>query len=341
MSTLSDRESPKRHAPCDDALLRVRALSKHYPVAGGMFGRGHLAVRAVDGVDLTVRAGETLGVVGESGCGKSTLGRCILRLVEPTTGQVWFDGSDVLALSGAEMRRLRREMQIIFQDPYSSLNPRMRIGAIVAEGLEIHRMARGAAKRRRVAELLDQVGLRPEHADRYPHEFSGGQRQRIGIARALAVGPRFIVADEPVSALDISIQAQVLNLMSDLQEQMGLSYLFISHDLRVVEHISHRVAVMYLGKIVELASRDDLYRRPLHPYTRALLSAVPMPDPEKRQERMLLGGDVPSPLRPPPGCAFHPRCPYAEERCRREVPPLHEGVGEHSVACHVFPAPSE
>jgi len=321
-------------------LVEVRGLRKEYALGGGFFGRSRAIVRAVDGVDLTIRIGETLGVVGESGCGKSTLGRCVLRLTEPTAGSVAFDGQDVLALSSGELRRMRREMQIVFQDPYASLNPRMRIGAIVAEGLEIHGLARGAEKRRRVEELLAKVGLRPEHYDRYPHEFSGGQRQRVGIARALAVGPRFIVADEPVSALDISIQAQVLNLLRELQEEMQLAYLFISHDLRVVEHVSHRVAVMYLGKIVEQAPRDELYRNPRHPYTRALLSAVPNPNPRERKERMRLGGDVPSPINPPAGCAFHPRCPFAEERCRHDVPPLEEGAGGHAVACHVFPAPA-
>jgi oligopeptide/dipeptide ABC transporter ATP-binding protein len=320
-------------------LVSVRGLRKHYPLRAGFFGGSRLAVRALDGVDLTVRAGETLGIVGESGCGKSTLGRCVLRLTEPTAGEVWFDGQNLLALSARDMRRMRREMQIIFQDPYASLNPRMRVGAIVAEGIEIHRLARGAEKRRRVEELLDKVGLSPEHYDRYPHEFSGGQRQRVGIARALAVGPRFIVADEPVSALDVSIQAQVLNLLRRLQEDLRLTYLFISHDLRVVEHISHRVAVMYLGKIVEQAPRDELYRNPRHPYTRALFSAVPIPNPRRRKERLPLTGDVPSPLNPPAGCAFHPRCPFVEERCRREVPALAEGAGEHAVACHVFPAP--
>jgi oligopeptide transport system ATP-binding protein len=319
-------------------LLAVRGLRKDFPVRGGLFARSRLAVRAVDGVDLAIRAGETLGLVGESGSGKSTLGRCILRLIEPSAGEVWFGERDVLALSARDMRRMRREMQIIFQDPYASLNPRLRIGAIIAEGLEIHRLAQGREKRRRVEELLEKVGLRPEHYDRYPHEFSGGQRQRVGIARALAVGPRFIVADEPVSALDISIQAQVLNLLRRLQEEMRLTYLFISHDLRVVEHISHRVAVMYLGKIVETAPRAELYRNPRHPYTRALLSAVPIPDPRRRPSRTALAGDAPSALSPPSGCAFHPRCPYAEDRCRRETPPLLEGAGEHAVACHVFPA---
>ena len=322
-------------------LVEARGLRKEYPVATGFFGRSKLVVRAVDGVDLDIRAGETLGVVGESGCGKSTLGRCLLRLIEPTAGTVRFDGQDVLALGSADLRRMRRSMQILFQDPYASLNPRMRVGAIVAEGLEVHGLASGSEKRGRVEALLGQVGLSAEHYDRYPHEFSGGQRQRIGIARALAVGPRFIVADEPVSALDLSIQAQVLNLMSDLQEQMGLAYLFISHDLRVVEHISHRVAVMYLGKIVEQAPRESLYANPRHPYTRALLSAVPVPDPRRRATRTPLLGDVPSPLNPPSGCAFHPRCPYAEARCRTETPPLISGVGGHAVACHVFPAPTE
>lgn len=322
-------------------LVEARGLTKHYPVGGSFLAREKLVVRALDGVDLDIRPGETLGVVGESGCGKSTLGRCLIRLIEPTAGEVRFDGRDVLALRSAELRRMRRSMQIIFQDPYASLNPRMRVGQIVAEGIEVHGLAYGAEKRRRVEELLRQVGLGPEHVDRYPHEFSGGQRQRIGIARALAVGPRFLVADEPVSALDLSIQAQVLNLLMDLQEQMGLSYLFISHDLRVVEHISHRVAVMYLGRIVERAPRALLYATPRHPYTRALLAAVPVPDPRHRPTRTPLQGDVPSPLRPPSGCPFHPRCPYTEPRCRTDVPALVEGAGGHAVACHVFPAPAE
>jgi oligopeptide/dipeptide ABC transporter ATP-binding protein len=321
------------------ALVEVRGLRKEFPIGGGFLGRARATVHAVAGVDLIVRSGETLGIVGESGSGKSTLGRCILRLTEPTAGSVSFAGRDVLALSGRELRAMRREMQIVFQDPYASLNPRMRIGAIVAEGIEIHGLARGAAKRERVHELLEKVGLQPEHYDRYPHEFSGGQRQRVGIARALAVGPRFIVADEPVSALDVSIQAQVLNLLRRLQDEMRLAYLFISHDLRVVAHVSHRVAVMYLGKIVEQAPRAELYRNPRHPYTKALLSAVPVPDPRRRPDRIRLGGDVPSPVNPPTGCAFHPRCPYAEDRCRREAPPLIAGADEHAVACYVFPAP--
>ena len=326
-------------APASSAttsLVATRDLKKHFPVRDGWFGSRQF-VRAVDGVNLAVRSGETLGIVGESGCGKSTLGRLLLRLVEPTAGEVWFGGENLQRLSAPALRQKRREMQIIFQDPYGSLNPRMRVGKIVGEGLEIHKLASGTEKKRRVLSLLERVGLRADAYDRYPHEFSGGQRQRIGIARALAVQPRLIVADEPVSALDVSIQAQIVNLLQDLQEEMGLTYVFIAHDLRVVEHISHRVAIMYLGKVVELADSAEIYRNPRHPYTRALLSAVPVPDPAARRTRMLLPGDVPSPIHPPPGCPFHPRCPYVEERCRREEPHLTTGQSGHAVACHVFP----
>ena len=317
------------------SLLEVRNLKKYFPVGGGFFSTKKGEVRAVDGVDLTVEEGETLGIVGESGCGKSTLGRTILRLIEPTAGEVRFEGKDLLKLSPRELRRMRREMQIIFQDPYASLNPRMRVGEIVGEGLEIHNLARGRKKRERVMELLHQVGLREDHYDRYPHEFSGGQRQRIGIARALAVKPRFIVADEPVSSLDVSIQAQIINLMQELQQKMHLTYFFISHDLRVVEHLSHRVAIMYLGKIVEIAPSETIYRDAKHPYTRALLSAVPLPDPERKKERIMLQGDVPSPVNPPPGCSFHPRCAYREDVCDKVEPELESADG-HGVSCHVF-----
>jgi oligopeptide transport system ATP-binding protein len=318
------------------SLVDIRNLKKHFPVGDGLFSRNKGAVKAVDGVNLTVEEGETLGLVGESGCGKSTLGRTILRLIEPTSGEVIFQGKNLLAMSQRELRDTRREMQIIFQDPYASLNPRMRVGDIVGEGLEIHKLAKGKAKRDRVMELLHQVGLREDHYDRYPHEFSGGQRQRIGIARALAVNPKFIVCDEPVSSLDVSIQAQIINLLQELQEKMHLTYLFISHDLRVVEHISHRVAIMYLGKIVEIAQSDKIYRDAKHPYTRALLSAVPMPDMNKKKERVVLQGDVPSPVNPPSGCTFHPRCSYREALCSQTEPPLEFSADGHGVSCHVF-----
>ena len=318
------------------SLLEIRDLKKHFPVGEGLFSRNKGAVKAVDGVSLSVEEGETLGIVGESGCGKSTLGRTILRLIEPTSGEVYFQGKNLLAMSQRELRDTRRQMQIIFQDPYASLNPRMRVGDIVGEGLEIHKLARGKAKRERVIELLHQVGLREDHYNRYPHEFSGGQRQRIGIARALAVHPKFIVCDEPVSSLDVSIQAQIINLLQELQEKMHLTYFFISHDLRVVEHISHRVAIMYLGKIVEIAKSDTIYRDAKHPYTRALLSAVPIADTSRKKERTVLQGDVPSPVHPPPGCSFHPRCPHREAVCDQTEPPLEFGTGGHGVACHVF-----
>jgi oligopeptide/dipeptide ABC transporter ATP-binding protein len=318
------------------SLLEIRNLKKHFPVGQALFSRNKDVVKAVDGVNLTVEQGETLGLVGESGCGKSTLGRAILRLIEPSDGEVYFEGKNLLAMSQRELRDMRRQMQIIFQDPYASLNPRMRVGDIVGEGLEIHKIARGKAKRDRVIELLRQVGLREDHYGRYPHEFSGGQRQRIGIARALGVGPKFIVCDEPVSSLDVSIQAQIINLLQELQEKMHLTYLFISHDLRVVEHISHRVAIMYLGKVVEIAQSDTIYRDAKHPYTRALLSSVPIPDMDGKKERVLLQGDVPSPVNPPSGCAFHPRCAYRAPICDQMEPPLDFDADFHGVACHVF-----
>ncbi|HUA35482.1 MAG TPA: dipeptide ABC transporter ATP-binding protein [Candidatus Binataceae bacterium] len=320
-------------------LVRVEKLSKEFPAGQtGLFG-GKLFLKAVAGVDLEIMPGETLGLVGESGSGKSTLGRLILKLIEPTAGRVIFEGRDLASLTRADLRALRRQMQLVFQDPYSSLNPRMRVRAIVGEGIEIHKLARGREKEDRIIELLRMVGMGPDAADRYPHEFSGGQRQRIGIARALAVSPRFVVLDEPVSALDVSIQAQIINLLQDLQERLNLTYLFIAHDLRVVEHISRRVAIMYLGKIVEIASRDEIYANPRHPYTRALLSAIPTIDAAVRPERIKLPGEMPSPLNPPSGCAFHPRCPYAKDECRAVEPRLETGKGGHAVACHVFPAP--
>ncbi|MDR5682979.1 MAG: dipeptide ABC transporter ATP-binding protein [Armatimonadota bacterium] len=321
-----------------DTILEVRNLVKHFPITKGfIFQRQVGAVRAVDDISFSIREGETLGLVGESGCGKTTAGRVILRLMEPTSGEVIFQGQNVFRLNREELRRMRRDMQIIFQDPYSSLNPRMTVGDIIGEPLEIHRLARGREKVRRVQELLEIVGLSPYHVNRYPHEFSGGQRQRIGIARALAVNPKLIICDEPVSALDVSIQAQVINLLEELQKEFKLTYLFIAHDLSVVKHISDRIAVMYLGKIVELAPADELFENPQHPYTEALLSAVPIPDPEIRRERIILPGDVPSPVNPPSGCRFHTRCMYAVESCRTEEPPFEEVLPGHWVACPVRP----
>jgi oligopeptide/dipeptide ABC transporter ATP-binding protein len=315
-------------------LLQVRDLVKHY-ATDGFFRRGAPPVRAVQGVSFDIAQGETLGLVGESGCGKSSVGRTILRLQEPTSGSAVFEGTDLFALDRRALRKMRRRMQIIFQDPYSSLNPRMTVGTAIAEGIEIHRLASGKDVRRRVGALLEEVGLDPAHARRYPHEFSGGQRQRIGIARALAVEPSFIVCDEPVSALDVSVQAQVLNLLADLQRDRGLSYLFIAHDLAVVRQVAQRVAVMYLGRIVEEGPTEALLRAPRHPYTVALLSAVPEPDPTRQRSRIVLSGDLPSPSRPPPGCPFHPRCfhPLRSERCRAELPPLRP-VGATVAACH-------
>ena len=321
-----------------DVLLEVRNLRKYYPVTKGfIFQRQVGAVKAVDDVSFFIRKGETLGLVGESGCGKTTTGRVILRLQEPTHGEALFEGQDIFKLGKEELRRLRRDMQIIFQDPYSSLNPRMTVGDIIGEPLEIHKLARGKEKVRRVQELLEVVGLSPYHANRYPHEFSGGQRQRIGIARALAVNPKLIIADEPVSALDVSIQAQVLNLLEELQKEFGLTYLFIAHDLSVVKHISDRIAVMYLGRIVELAAADELFSNPQHPYTEALLSAVPIPNPEMRRERIILPGDVPSPINPPAGCRFHTRCLYAQPSCKVDDPAFADIGGGHYVACPILP----
>jgi oligopeptide transport system ATP-binding protein len=316
-------------------LLKVRDLRKRFAIKGGILSRVVDQVHAVDGVSFDIGKGETLGLVGESGCGKSTTGRCILRLIEPSSGEVWFQGSDVTKMDHGALQALRRDMQIIFQDPYASLNPRLKVGAIIGEALTIHKLApTQKAMEDRVVQLLETVGLQPDHMHRFPHEFSGGQRQRIGIARALAVEPKLIVCDEPVSALDVSIQAQVINLLEDLQEEFGLTYLFIAHDLSVVEHISTRVAVMYLGRVVEIAPSRELYDNPLHPYTEALLSAVPIPDPTVKRKRIMLQGDVPNPIRPPSGCHFHTRCPIAKPDCAQRAPELRESKPGHWVSCH-------
>ena len=322
-----------------EVLVAVQELAVHFPVRGGLLSnRTKGVVRAVDGVNLDIRRGETLGLVGESGCGKSTTGRAILQLVRPTSGRILFQGRDLTRIGGRELRRMRRGMQMVFQNPYASLNPRMTVESIIAEPLHVHGVARGRELRARVAELLDLVGLDPTHLRRFPHEFSGGQRQRIGIARAIALHPEFIVADEPISALDVSIQAQILNLMQDLQEKLGLTYLFIAHDLSAVRHISDRIAVMYLGKVVEVGDAERVTQRPLHPYTQALISAVPVPDPvrERARRRIVLQGDLPSPMRPPSGCRFRTRCPWAFPRCAAEEPPLREWEPGHIVACHLL-----
>ena len=339
MATSASPIAVPKDGTADGELLQVQNLKMYFPITQGIILQRQVGwVRAVDDISFAVKRGETLGLVGESGCGKSTTGRAILQLYKPTAGTVNFLGKNLTTLGGGELRKMRREMQMIFQDPYASLNPRMTVGSIIGEPLEIHGLARGREKQERVQELLRIVGLNPYFANRYPHEFSGGQRQRIGIARALAVQPSFIVCDEPISALDVSIQAQVINLLEELQEQFTLTYLFIAHDLSVVRHISDRVAVMYVGKIVELTTRDLLYERPLHPYTKALLSAVPIPDPaiERKRQRIILTGDVPSPVNPPTGCRFHPRCPFAQELCRQEEPALLEVEPGHFAACHFW-----
>ena len=317
-------------------LLEVSNLVKHFPIKRGLFSRVVGKVHAVDGISLQVQEGRTLGIVGESGCGKTTAGKTILKLIEPTAGTIRYDGNDITAFSRVQMKRYRQQMQIIFQDPFSSLNPRHTVGAIIAAPLEIHHLVETAEKEDRIAGLLRKVGLSATVMRRYPHEFSGGQRQRIGIARALAVNPRLVVGDEPVSALDVSIQAQILNLMEDLQDELGLTYIMIAHDLSVIRHIADKIAVMYLGKIVEMASRTELYHNPLHPYTRALLSAVPIPDPERERQRIILKGDVPSPINPPTGCRFHPRCPQRFEPCDQMEPETKTLADGHDVACYLY-----
>ena len=317
-----------------ELLLNVENLVKSFPISGGFWGKEIASVKAVANVSFEVKKGETLGLVGESGCGKSTLGRCLIRLIDSTSGKISFQGQDITQLEGSELRNLRRKMQIIFQDPFASLNPRMTIGSVIEEPLIIHDLFSSEKDRQdRVHQLIELVGLRKEHLNRYPHEFSGGQRQRVGIARALAVDPELIVCDEPVSALDVSIQAQVINLLMDLQQKLGLTYVFIAHDLKVVEHVSTNVAVMYLGKIVEYAKAEDLYLRPQHPYTKALLSAIPVPDPRKKEARIILTGDVPSPIHPPSGCQFHPRCPMAIDQCKSVVPTLEQKQPRHFASC--------
>jgi peptide/nickel transport system ATP-binding protein len=317
-------------------LVELRHLKKYFPIKKGVMQREVARVHAVDDLSIQVRKGETLGLVGESGCGKSTLGRCIVRLLEPTDGQVFFDGQDITHLKSRQLRPLRREMQMVFQDPYASLNPRKRVGSIIGAPLKIHRIGSDRDRKRRVQELLEIVGLSPEHYNRFPHEFSGGQRQRIGVARSLALRPKLVVADEPVSALDVSIQSQIINLLSDLQDEFDLTYVFIAHDLGVVRHVSDRIAVMYLGKLVEISPAEELYTRPIMPYTEALLSAVPIPDPDlsERRERIVLEGDVPSPINPPSGCRFHPRCRYMTDVCREVEPPLTDYGNVHLAACH-------
>jgi peptide/nickel transport system ATP-binding protein/oligopeptide transport system ATP-binding protein len=323
------------------ALLEVKNLVKYYPVRGGLLYRTVAEVKAVDDVSFAIRPGETFGLVGESGCGKTTVGRTLLRLVPATAGSVSFDGRDVFGLGGGELKRLRRDMQIIFQDPYSSLDPRMPVGEIVGEGLLVHGIGSKKEREERVRETMSRVGLRGQFARRYPHEFSGGQRQRIGIARALVLRPKFVVCDEPVSALDVSIQSQILNLLRDLQQEFGLTYLFIAHNLAVVKYISDRIGVMYLGSLVEVAETRELFARPLHPYTQALLSAIPEPDPTRRAKRIVLTGDVPSPINPPSGCRFHTRCPVAHEMCRQIVPPLAEAASDHVASCHAVAGPHQ